>query len=120
MDEKGRLLGLEEVRERLINDKTLIINPDANWNHISSESKEYYLNYYMAKNLYRLECATSSEYDTETRTPNKTVSYIQLLPLDYFKQTPEKTSSTSNVDHVTYNNYNTNNPAAFWAAPAGK
>ncbi|RKR82210.1 transglutaminase superfamily protein [Mucilaginibacter gracilis] len=120
MDEKGQLLGLEEVRERLINDKTLIINPDANWNHISSESKEYYLNYYMAKNLYRLECATSSEYDTETRTPNKTVSYIQLLPLDYFKQTPEKTSSTSNVDHVTYNNYNTNNPAAFWAAPVGK
>lgn len=120
MDEKGQLLGLQEVRERLINDKTLIINPDANWNRLNSESKEYYLNYYMAKNLYRLECATSSEYDIETRIPGKALNYVELLPLEYFKQTPEKTGSTSNTDHVTINHYNTNNPDAFWVAPAGK
>ena len=33
MNEKGELLSIEEVRERLISDKTLILNPDANWNN---------------------------------------------------------------------------------------
>jgi len=33
MDEKGELLSIKEVRERLILDKPLIVNPDANWNH---------------------------------------------------------------------------------------
>jgi len=32
MNEKGELLGLGEVRERLINGKPLLLNPEANWN----------------------------------------------------------------------------------------
>jgi hypothetical protein len=42
MDENGELQSIEEVRERIINDKPLIINPDANWNHKASETKEHY------------------------------------------------------------------------------
>ena len=117
MDEKGQLLGLEEVRERLTSDKTLILNPDANWNHKASETKEYYLYYYMAKNLYKLECNISSEYDTETRIAGKKLTYVDLLPLDYFKQKPDKTDYTNKDNQVTFVNYNTNNPALFWAAP---
>ncbi|HTK22250.1 MAG TPA: transglutaminase-like domain-containing protein [Mucilaginibacter sp.] len=117
MDEKGQLLGLEEVRERLIDDKTLIINPDANWNHKASETKEYYLGYYMAKNLYRLECPVNSEYDTETRVAGKKIAYVDLLPLDYFKQGPDKSEFTNQTNQTTFINYNTNNPAAFWVAP---
>jgi len=117
MDEKGQLLGLEEVRERLTSDKTLILNPDANWNHKASETKEYYLYYYMAKNLYKLECSVSSEYDTETRVAGKKLTYVDLLPLDYFKQKPDRTDYTNKDNQVTFVNYNTNNPALFWAAP---
>jgi hypothetical protein len=51
MNEKGELLSIEEVRERLIEDKTLIINPDANWNNQSAQTKEVYLGNYMSKNL---------------------------------------------------------------------
>jgi hypothetical protein len=116
MDDKGELLGLEEVRERIVDNKPLIINPDANWNHINSETKEYYLYYYMAKNLYRLECPISSEYDTETREPGKVINYVQLLPLEYFKQKPDKTESL-NPTGTSYITYVTNNPNAFWAAP---
>ena len=116
MDDKGELLGLEEVRERIVDNKPLIINPDANWNHINSETKEYYLYYYMAKNLYRLECPISSEYDTETRDPGKVINYVQLLPLEYFKQKPDKTESL-NPTGTSYITYVTNNPNAFWAAP---
>jgi hypothetical protein len=49
MNEQGQLLGIAEVRERLINGKPLILNPDANWNHKSSAVKEEYLCNYMAK-----------------------------------------------------------------------
>ena len=117
MDEKGQLLGLEEVRERLIEDKPLIINPDANWNHKASETKDYYLGYYMAKNLYRLECPVSSEYDTETSAAGKKIMYVDLLPLDYFNQKPDRSESTNTTNQTTLISYNTNNPALFWAVP---
>jgi hypothetical protein len=105
------------VRERLVNNEPLILNPDANWNRKVSETKDYYLYYYMAKNLYRLECSTSSEYDLETSEPGKEITYVQLLPLDYFKQSPDKSTSTNNVSKTTFIYYNTNNPDIFWQTP---
>ncbi len=117
MNELGELLSIEEVRERLINKRPLLLNPDANWNHRQSTTKQDYLYRYMAKNLYMLECPVSSEYDTETVMAGKTYNYVRLLPLDYFKQLPRKQvrhSSKQQTDHVFYI---TNNPAAFWQAP---
>jgi len=108
MNEKGELLGIAEVRERLIKGKTLILNPDANWNKTKSETKDYYLEIYMAKNLYRLECPVRSEYDSETYTNHdgKKVIYLELLPLDGLVQ-----SSESDTHYIT------NNPDLFWAKP---
>jgi hypothetical protein len=119
MNEKGELLGIGEVRERIINGKPLILNPDANWNHRVSETKEYYLYSYMAKNLYLLECPISSEFDTETRKEGKVISYMQLVPLDYFKKSLEKTVSTNRVNKTSFVVYKTNNPDTFWQAPGG-
>ena len=90
MNEKGELLGIEEVRERLINGKTLILSPDANWNRQQSQTKELYLENYMAKNLYILECPASSEYNMETNHEGKTYNYIRLIPLEYYEQEPHK------------------------------
>lgn len=117
MNEKGQLLGMEEVRERIINDQPLILSPEANWNHKVSETKEYYLYNYMAKNLYMLECPISSEYDTETSAAGKTISYVRLIPLDYFKKSIDKGVSTNNLTKTTMITYRTNNPSFFWQAP---
>ena len=117
MNEKGELLSIEEVRERIINGMPLIISPQANWNHKMSETKEYYLYSYMAKNLYILECPINSEYDTETREPDKNISYMTLIPLDYFKKFLEMGSNTNNQNKTTFVTYRTNNPTTFWAAP---
>jgi hypothetical protein len=114
MNENGELLSIEEVRERLVSGKTLILNPEANWNHKVSQNKEYYLYTYMAKNLYRLECSVSSEYNTETVEHGKTISYIQLLPLDYFNQKPDRFESNNRITGTTVINYKTNNPSLFW------
>lgn len=120
MDEKGVLLSVEEVRERLINDKPLLLNPGANWNNVEPTEAREYLRYYMAKNLYRLECPVSSEYDYETETPNKNTIYLELLPLDGINQTPQKTEHVNQKSNFTITSYVTNNPNLFWAAPVGK
>lgn len=117
MNETGTLLSIEEVRDRIINNKPLILNPDANWNHQSSQTKEYYLLNYMAKNLYILQCPVSSEYDTETIMPGKTISYVQLFPTEYYKQPKEKTTRTNDTNKTTHIIYPTNNPTLFWQAP---
>lgn len=116
MNEKGDLLSIEEVRQRIINDEPLIISPDANWNHKQSETKQYYLFYYMAKNLYLLECPVNSVYDAETSQAGKQITYLQLLPLDYFKQ-PTQTQWQNPATQTTLITFYTNNPAYFWQAP---
>lgn len=117
MNEKGELLGLQEVRERLITGKTLILNPDANWNNKTSQTKEEYLEKYMAKNLYRMQTPLVSEYDTETLNSGKEITYVELLPLDGIEQNPQKKESTNTKTNVKYTYYKTNNPNLFWTKP---
>lgn len=115
MNERGELLGIQEVRERLINDEPLILNPEANWNRLTSETKEDYLNTYMAKNLYRFVCQSVSGFNTETWKAGMEVSYVELLPLDGDGQTPQKEDEIKNG--VKQTNYKTNNPNLFWTKP---
>ena len=114
MNEKGELLSIEEVRERLISDKPLILNPDANWNNQQTQTKENYLENYMAKNLYILQRTASSEYNMETNSEGKTYNYIELLPLDYFDQEPQKEEDKRENSNTLWITYKTNNPNVFW------
>jgi len=114
MNEKGELLSIEEVRERIINDKPIILNPDANWNNKSSTTKQGYLYNYMAKNLYRLQCPLVSEYDTETWKEGKKITFVELLPLDAFQQKPDKLERTNTKTGTTFTYLKTNNPNNFW------
>ena len=99
MNEKGELLSIAEVRERLVNNKPLILNPEANLNHINSTTKEYYLYNYMAKNLYAFECFVSNGGKSQSNL---------LLPVEYRGIIPRTKD---------YNPKCTNNPDIFWAAP---
>jgi hypothetical protein len=117
MNEKGEMLSIEEVRERLISGKTLILNPDANWNNKTAQTKEDYLENYMAKNLYILQRAASSEYNMETNSEGKTYNYIELLPLDYFDQEPQKEKDKREKSNTLWITYKTNNPNLFWEQP---
>lgn len=116
MNEKGELLSVEEVRQRLINGQPLILNPDANWNRRMTVLKENYLYEYMAKNLYRFSCPIVSQYDSETPAKGKQVEYLELVPLDYYNPKPpvEELKRPSGSVLVTYT---TNNPEVFWQSP---
>lgn len=63
--ESGLLLHPGEVRERLRKDLPIILNEDANWNHKNPQTKDYYIDYYMAKNLYLLSSHERSETESE-------------------------------------------------------
>ena len=117
MNEKGELLSIQEVRERIINNKPLILNPDANWNNRESTTKEGYLYNYMAKNLYRMQCPLVSEYDSETWKNGKKIAFVDFLPLDAYQQKPDKTEATNSNTGTTFTHYKTNNPTIFWQAP---
>jgi hypothetical protein len=99
MDEKGGLLSIAEVRERLIKKKPLILNPDANVNRLFHVVKEYYLYEYMAKNLYAFQCYAEQEGDNYSNL---------LLPLDYKGVIPRTRMNHPKCTH---------NPDIFWSKP---
>ncbi|MCI6838327.1 MAG: leucine-rich repeat protein [Prevotella sp.] len=105
-DEHGVLLSIREVRERLREGKPLAINPDANWNNRNKQTKEDYLDNYMAKNLYYLSTHLHSDADIEGGPLKDGDEYISLMPVgmdgahpggkdtnddDWFWQAAEKT-----------------------------
>lgn len=111
-DIKGNLLNIEEVRQRLVaGSADLVLNDDANWNNKQKQTKDYYLGYYMSKNLYWLQCAAKSEWDAETRKPGKQLmEYVNLYPGTYSQ--PKKAMRDNQQKPV-------NNPAYFWQKPTG-
>jgi hypothetical protein len=119
MNEKGELLGIDEVRNRLVHDQPLILNPDANWNHRMSTTKDNYLYYYMAKNLYRFICTLESSYDIETKGGEKTITYVNFFPEGYgkFSHMPTKREVYNKDLKTTFVYYTTHNPATFWQIP---
>lgn len=104
MDENGTLLGIDEVRERLIDGRPLVLNEEANWNHKNQQTEEYYLESYMAKNLYYLVCVTESRFNPESRYRNTGSKYVVLVPSDVEKVSNEWNIQTSDADY-------------FWQAP---
>jgi hypothetical protein len=114
MNERGEMLSIEEVRDRLIQGKPLILNADANWNNENMTRKESYLESYMAKNLYMFECPVASQYNMETPLEGTSIEYVRLLPLEFYDQTPQREVVTDSELKRTWVTYKTNNPRLFW------
>ena len=100
-DENGLLLHHGEVRERLINGKPLVLNEDANWNNENKQTKEDYLERYMAKNLYTLSCHLNSR--TEAESGQRVYDSVALIP--------------TGTKYKYGSQYVTNNDLYFWQAP---
>lgn len=84
MDEDGTILSIAEVRERLINDQQLVLCETANWNHESLQTKDYYLDEYMAKNLYYFVCKKISRFNPESvYRNNPPEDDIRLIPAGF-------------------------------------
>lgn len=103
-DENGTMLSIAEVRERLINDLPLVLCETANWNHESQQTKEYYLDYYMAKNLYYFVCKKVSRFNPESLyRDNPPENDIRLIPVGFVNNNWKCDTTTD--------------PDVFWAKP---
>ena len=103
-DENGTMLSIAEVRERLINDQPLVLCETANWNHESQQTKEYYLDYYMAKNLYYFVCKKVSRFNPESiYRNNPPESDVRLIPAGFVNDNWKCDTTTD--------------PDVFWAKP---
>ena len=98
-DENGNLLSIAEVRERLISNKPLVLNEDANWNNQEPQTKEYYLESYMVKNLYWIQCVDYSRFNAESRYRSIENKYIALLPLGFEIDLPQGIINPKYVTH---------------------
>lgn len=104
MDENGTMLSIAEVRERLINDQPLVLCETANWNHENPQSKEYYLETYMAKNLYYFVCKNRSCFNQESIYYDTQNEDVRLIPVGFVNDNFGKAATTTNPD-------------IFWAKP---
>ncbi len=103
-DENGTLLSIAEVRERLINDQPLVLCETANWNHESPQTKEDYLETYMAKNLYYFVCKKLNRFNPESLYRNNDPEGdVRLMPVGFV-------NNNRNCETTT-------DPEVFWAKP---
>ncbi|MCD7970398.1 MAG: transglutaminase domain-containing protein [Alistipes sp.] len=100
-DENGLLLGIGEVRERMRDGRPYFLNEDANHNNETPQTKGYYLDYYMAKNLYWLRVPVKSYFALESPYFDNNWQYVGLVPEGY--RNPYYTSDqfimTSDADY---------------------
>ena len=118
MDEKGELLSPAEVRERIIQNKTIIVNPDASWNRKIYQTYQSYIIEFVAPLLYKISAAVSSEYDYESWTTTDKPSYIYLLPANAKADLKKyKETKLGKNGKYTMCEYVTTNPNLFWVKP---
>ena len=103
-DENGTMLSIAEVRERLINDQPLVLCETANHNHESQQTKEYYLETYMAKNLYYFVCKKLNRFNPESvYRDNDPAADVRLIPVGFVNNNWKCDTTTD--------------PEVFWAKP---
>lgn len=103
-DGNGLLLHPGEVRFRLRHDLPVVLNEDANWNNRNRQTKEGYIDDYMAKNLYILSANMFNQAEPEGMASHRQGIYAALVPQgsnytnaaiittddEWFWQAPEK------------------------------
>ena len=103
-DENGTMLSIAEVRERLRNDMPLVLCETANWNHESPQTKEYYIDEYMSKNLYYFVCKKISRFNPESLyRDNDPQADVRLIPVGFVNDNWKCDTTTD--------------PDVFWARP---
>ena len=107
--EEGTILGLLEIREKIINNEQLVVNKEPQYNvggtsgAIANPLKRKTYITYLSKNIFRFNTALCSVFDYDTR--GKKREYIELIPLGYNddmvdKSTVNKTITTTFIANL--------------------
>lgn len=86
-DDNGEMMSIDEVRECIRSGRKCHLNDDANWNNRSKQTYENYIEYYMAKNLFVLQCRSVSEWAAESDEKQAGEwRMVTLVPSDYYEK----------------------------------
>jgi hypothetical protein len=121
-DEKGSILGVSEIRSRLIAGEPLVVKgvDDADrsgfakaWEKIRYliEGKDYL--WFLKEFIFKIECAQVSMFDQRSR-PNRV--YFQLIPDGYREELLQKSKIDERGNKFVY----INDEGLFWQKPAGR
>ncbi len=109
MDEKGNILGIAEIRRRLIAGQPLRSNRDVKGFTFILGKGSY--PWYLSKNIFRYDCPQCSEFDQETLKIGKT--YYELIPDGYDEELLLEPQATPRGNRIIY----VNDETLFWQAP---
>ena len=106
-DENGNILGISEIRQRLIADEQLIVNDDI----FPKVVGKWIYTWYLSKNIFRFNCQQISEFGQESQRENRT--YFELLPDGFREKLLTKPEITPRGNKIVY----TNDESLFWQSP---
>ena len=114
-DSQGSFVGISEVREGLISGESFQFATEA---MIRNEelTKAFYLDYYMAKNLYACISPLEAQYGYEGSSGERT--RIALVPASVYQHSEQHSRSFS-FRESRYTEYMISNPDVFWQLPSG-
>jgi len=106
-DENGNILGISEIRQRLIADEPLIVNDDI----FPKVVGKWIYTWYLSKNIFRFNCQQISEFGQESQRENRI--YFELLPDGFREKLLTKPEITPRGSKIVY----TNDESLFWQSP---
>jgi len=112
-DEEGTILGLLEIREKIIKNEPLFVNKEQQYNIsgilglIANPLKRKTYVWYLSKNIFRFTTALHSIFDYDTR--GKKREYLELIPLGYDDDMDTKTEVNKTITTTITSNSN-----LFW------
>jgi len=109
MDADSTLLGIAEVREKMIRGEPLLLSEGINWNGAPHDPAAY--RRYIEKNLFRFNCPVGSEFGYETREGKR--EWIYLDPSGYNTNESAVTADSAG----NWVDYTIHDAAWFWEKP---
>ena len=108
-DENGHILGVPEIRRRLIGDEPLIVNDDIGG--FSKVMGKWSYTSYLSKNIFHYNCQQISAFGQETRRENRV--YFELIPDGFREELLTEPEITPRGNKIVY----LNNEPLFWQQP---
>jgi len=108
-DEEGNILGIPEIRRRLISGAPLVVNQDVRGFTKILGRGSY--PWYLSKNIFRYTCAQRSEFNHETERKDRI--YYELIPDGYREELLLESEITKRGSRIFY----TNDEVLFWQNP---
>ena len=108
-DERGQILGISEIRQRIVDDEPLIVNEDIGG--LPKIFGKWSYTRYLSKNIFRYNCLQNSVFGKHTQREN--LVYYELLPDGFREALLSEPKVTPRGNKIVY----ISDCSLFWQRP---